>query len=220
MEALWPEAIYRKAAERLSTETANLRRVVREGLGDPKAQAVINSGGHYRLNPAVLDIDVWRFEDHLAAATAATDAQQQVAELRAAIEIRAGAEFAAGRDYDWITGARDKLRRRGIRARLALADLTAAADPQQAARIVVEAADLDVYNEDLAQRAIRALAALGDHDGIRTRLRILRNALDEIGHEPSADTLALTAHLMGGRRELPTSGHDLSLPEMPGDSER
>jgi hypothetical protein len=46
-------------------------RTIRWAAGDPKIQAVINTGGHCGLNPDVLD--VWRLLAHLKAASAATE---------------------------------------------------------------------------------------------------------------------------------------------------
>lgn len=194
MEAFWPTATVRRAGERLSTETSDLRRRIRQAAGDSDVQPVVNTGGHYHLNPDVLDIDVWRLADDLHHATAASDPDEQIASLRRAIDAHAGV-LAEGHDYDWIDQPRELLRRNGVRARLRLADLLGATDPHAAVQLTQEAAALDPLSEDVAQRAMRALAAAGDGGGVRAQLERLRAALDEIDLEPTDETLALAARL-------------------------
>ena len=192
MEALWPDATVRRAQQRLSTETANLRRSIRSAADDPQSQPVINTGGHYHLDPATLDIDVWRLFDHLDAAVTA-DTHQQARHLRAALEV-ASTVLAEDCDYDWIHPAREHLRRQNIRALLALANHPDT-DPHEAAALTTQAADLDPVSEDLALRSMRALAAVGDTHAIPDRLNRLRQALDSIGERPSPATLTLAADL-------------------------
>jgi DNA-binding SARP family transcriptional activator len=194
MEAFWPTATVRRAGERLSTETGDLRRRLRQAAGDPNVQPVVNTGGHYHLDPNLLDIDIWDLLDALRQAAASTEPAARIAALHRVVDAHTGT-LAEGHDYDWIEQPREQLRRHGIRARLQLADLLADTHPRRAADLAGNAADLDPYNEDLARRAMEASARLGDAAAVRTRLHRLRDALDEIDEEPSADTLALAAQL-------------------------
>ncbi len=202
MEAFWPTATVRRAGERLSTEAGDLRRRIRQAAGDPDIQPVVNTGGRYHLDPNLLDIDVWVPLDALRQAAAATEPAARIAALHRAVDAHTGT-LADGHDYDWIEQPREQLRRHGIRARLQLADLLADTNPRQAADLTQAAADLDPYNEDLARRAMRAFARLGDAAAVRAQLQRLRDALDEIDEEPSADTLALAAQL---HREISGAG--------------
>jgi DNA-binding SARP family transcriptional activator len=197
MEAFWPNATLRRASERLSTEAGNLRRCIRQAAGDPSIKPVVNTGGRYHLDPDLLEVDAWALADALGLAARAADPADRVALLRRAVDAGAGI-LAEGCDYDWIEQPREQHRRHGARARLHLADLLASADPGQAAALAGAAADLDPYNEELARRAMRALADAGDPAGARARMRKLRAALDEIDEEPSPDTIALAARLPRG----------------------
>jgi hypothetical protein len=94
----------------------------------------------------LLDIDVWQLLNYLREASTVTDPTIRTRLLRAAVAAHTGV-FAEGRDYDWIEPHREQLRRNGIRARLALADLLAT-DPTASAAAMVQAADLDPHNED------------------------------------------------------------------------
>jgi len=193
MEALWPDATLRRAQQRLSTETANLRRTIRSAAGDPALQPVVNTGGHYHLDPGILDLDLWRFLDHLDAASATTDPQLRASELRAALATSPGI-LAENCDYGWIDPAREHLRRRSIQALLALADHPDAG-PRDVAALTTQAADLDPASEDLAQRNMRALATIGHSEAIGKRLDRLRRVLNDIDEEPSPETVTLAAEL-------------------------
>ncbi|MEU4426456.1 BTAD domain-containing putative transcriptional regulator [Actinoplanes sp. NPDC024001] len=185
MEAFWPRATVRRAAERLSTEAANLRRHLRQAAGDKSVQPVINTGGHYHLDPDLLAIDLWQLSDALRGAAADPAARLDL--LRRAVDTHTGI-LAEGFDYDWIEQPREHFRRLGVRARVELAELV---DPEEAARLLGDAACIDPINEELARRAIRATLATGDEPGAALVLHRLRQALADIDEEPSAETVAL-----------------------------
>ncbi|WP_426502917.1 hypothetical protein ACPPVO_35475 [Dactylosporangium sp. McL0621] len=207
MEVLWPTATLSRAAQRLSTDTADLRRRIREAAGQPRRtpgrgptagkptiEPVVNTSSRYHLNPDVVDIDLWRLDDALRTAAAATDPHIRLQQLHVAAGIPAEA-LAAGQGYDWIDQHREHTRRQQIRARVRLADLLAAADPPATAELLENAADLDPGHEALARRAMRALAATGGTAAIAARLERLRAALAAIGERPTSDTIALAADL-------------------------
>ncbi|GIH21376.1 bacterial transcriptional activator domain-containing protein [Rugosimonospora africana] len=198
MEAFWPTATRRRAAQRLSTETANLRRCIRDAAADPSIKPVINTGGRYHLNPKLLEIDIWRLADALTRATTATEPDDRAAALGKAIATHT-ATIAEGYEYDWIDQHRYQLTRQGIQARLQLAQLLAPTQPHTAADLIQAAADLDPLDEQVAQHAIQALSAIGDTAGIHVRLDRLRNALNDIDERPSAQTLTLAAQLQHTR---------------------
>lgn len=209
MEALWPEASVRRAAERLSTEVGNLRRCLRQALGNRAVQPVLNTGGRYHLDPAVVEVDAWRFQDGLQAAVSATDPARRFAALEAAVHAHAG-PLADGRDYHWLEPAREQFRRNGIRARLHLADLVSAAQPDRASELTEVAASLDPTNEELARLAMGAHARVDDLAAVAAQLRRLRLALREIDEEPSSETIALATQLQ--RRETSTRVSDRQIP--------
>jgi two-component SAPR family response regulator len=209
LEALWPEASLRRAAERLSTEVGNLRRCIRQAADDQDVQPVINTGGRYHLDPSLIDVDAWTFQDALHRATTATDPALRHEALRAAVSAHSGA-LADGRDYHWLEPARERVRRNGIRARLHLADLVSAEDPRQAAELTKAASGLDPNNEELTRLAMGAHARVGDTLAVAARLRHLRSALREIDEEPSPETLALAARLQQGDAGATSAGAPLA----------
>jgi DNA-binding SARP family transcriptional activator len=218
MEAMWPHATVRRAAERLSTEVADLRRRIRQAADNPAIQPVVNTGGRYHLDGALLDIDVWHVTDMLRDATTA-DPATRADLLRQAITAYGG-PLAEGYDYDWIDPAREQLRRDQIRARTALADLIADDQPRAAADLLTGATVLDPINEDLARRAIRALAVVDDQQGAHAVFDRLRDALADIDEQPSPETVALEVQLRRPAAEdgplAPTSGGRAQPPADPG----
>lgn len=108
-------------------------------------------------------------------------------------------ELAADADYEWIGRHRKGVFDLAIDAHTAFATAVADIDPEQAAHLLQSAADHDPLNEEVCRRAMRAWHRLGDPDAIRALLRRLALALDEIGAEPSPDSVALAEQL---RRDL------------------
>ncbi|MCY1144001.1 LysM peptidoglycan-binding domain-containing protein [Actinoplanes sp. Pm04-4] len=193
MEAIWPTATLRRATQRLSTEVADLRRRIRHAGGDTTIQPVVNTGGRYHLDPAVVDIDLWQLHDALRSAKTA-DATERISLLQLAVDAGAGT-LADGFDYPWIGRYREHVRQQAIQARQALAELVAVHDPAGAAGLLRAAAELAPADENTARRALQALAGIGDTRAARELLQQLRQALDDIDETPSAETLALAQHL-------------------------
>ncbi len=202
MEAIWPDATMRRASERLSTCVANLRRVIRSAAhGDepapdqPRLEPVINTGGHYQLDPAIVTVDWWTVLDETSRVASASNDQGKLAHLQAAIAALHG-PLADGADYEWIDTDREHVRRTQIRLYAQAADLLTPTDPHQARTLLDTACDIDPLSEELARRAIQAAATLGDIDGIRHRLDTIRRDLDEAGTEFVTDIEQLAATLI------------------------
>lgn len=194
MEAFWPTATVRRASERLSTEVASLRRIIRQAAGAKEIQPVVNTRSRYHLNPEVLDIDVWRLTDALRDARIAMDPASRTPLLRKAVDAHSGL-LAEQHDYDWIETPREQLRRLVIRAQLDYAELLATDDPRAAAELARKAAALDPINEDLIQQAMRLFAQAGDAGTVAALLQDHRSALSSIEEEPSPKTAALATEL-------------------------
>jgi len=106
--AVWPDAPAPRAAQRLSTCTGNLRTVLRRV--DPadesaaRLEPIVNTGGHYHLDPAVVDVDWWRLLDEHRQAL--DDGERTgVREVVTA----AAARLAEGCDYLWLRTDPDAL---------------------------------------------------------------------------------------------------------------
>jgi len=226
-EAIYPDATRERARQRLSTDVSNLRGRLRHALDavdDPStasapnstnatppsthraADPVINTGGRYHLNPALLDIDWWRVQDAVRHAKQASTPAEQATALKMALADYHG-PLADDRDYEWATHAQQHTRRLGTGIHTKLADLTATTDPRAAAHLLEAACDLDPYDEDLARRSLQALARLGDITTAKTRVRRLRAALDELDESPDTHTEEVIAQALAASSRPPTPGH-------------
>jgi len=209
MEAIWGDAKPRRAAERLSTCVGNLRGVIRtvaqpatatkDPDGDGKSrkhiEPVVNPGGHYHLDPALLHVDWWTMLDEYAQVATATDDGARLAHLQAAIAVIGGG-LADGADYEWIDTDREHARRHFVKIYAQTAQLLTDADPHQSRAYFDVACDLDPLSDELARRAMHAAARVGDADAIRARLAALRRELDDAGIELDPDTGQLAATLL------------------------
>ncbi|MBT8225651.1 MAG: LysM peptidoglycan-binding domain-containing protein [Dactylosporangium sp.] len=191
----WPAADQRLAGGSLNTEASELRKYLRQAVGDPGVNPVVNPGGRYVLNPETVTVDAWRLVDALREARAAADPEVKIAALRRAVDTHTGI-LAEGCDYEWIAEPRERMRRRGIRARIGLADLITDIEPERAADLLRAAAGLDPYSDELTRRAMRAYAHLGNVEAIRRQLGLLRQALEEINEEPAEETENLASTLV------------------------
>ncbi|MFF4940839.1 BTAD domain-containing putative transcriptional regulator [Micromonospora sp. NPDC000729] len=196
LDDLLPDAPTSKAPGRLYTYVSNLRAVLRHtgGPGD----YLTHPQNRYTLNPAVVDVDLWRMRAAIRDAERATDPQARVAALQRAVDTYRG-HLADGVDYEWIEPYREAVRQQALDTYLALADALAD-DPAHQLTVLDEAIRHSPYTEELYQHAMRARAALGQTDAIRSLRRALTRALAEIDAEPHEDTLALANALIAAQQ--------------------
>ncbi|GIF47539.1 hypothetical protein Afe04nite_20780 [Asanoa ferruginea] len=202
MEALWPDVTVSRAADRLSTCVANLRTTIRSiaqtgterATNATKIEPVINTGGRYHLDPRLLQVDWWTVQDAYAQAATA-DNEARLTHLQAAIGVVTGG-LADGSDYEWIDTDREHTRRRLLTIYAQAGDLQIDNHPDTALALYDTARALDPLCEDLARRAMRTAARLGDAAGVRDRLTSLRRELDDNGLEIDPDTEKLASTLL------------------------
>ncbi|MFI1995282.1 BTAD domain-containing putative transcriptional regulator [Actinoplanes sp. NPDC020271] len=193
-EYLEPDARISQADQRVHTNASNLRHVLgRAGAAEPKNSYVIKTAGRYRLDPTTVDVDIWTLRDLVRSAHIAAEPNRREM-LTTACELYT-APLAEGRDYDWIGPHREAVRRWGTDAHLMLAEDLMEHDPQAASDLLDKAIALDIYNEMLYTKAMRARYALGDADGIRTLLRGLTKSLADLDAEPREETFTLSENL-------------------------
>jgi DNA-binding SARP family transcriptional activator len=204
-EAVYGDATRTRAAQRLSTDVANLRNRIRHAAGVGQGvNPVVNTGGRYRLDPSLVEVDWWTVQAAARRVREAGDDHARVEALRTGLAAFHGV-LAAGADYEWLSEYQESSRRLGVGLHLRLAVLLWDRDPREAARLLEGACDLDPYDEDLAVRAMRAHARLSDGDAIRGRWRRLRAGLSELGESPDPATEDLVATLLTGRSPIPAA---------------
>jgi DNA-binding SARP family transcriptional activator len=158
----------------------------------PTIDPVVNTDGHYQLDPALVTVDWWTVLDQYTATATATNDADRLTHLRAAITA-AGGGLAEGANYDWIDTDREDTRRHLIKIYAQAAALSTDTDPHQARAYSDLACGLDPLSDELARRAMRAAARVGDTDAITRRLAALRRELDQAGIDldPGTEDLAV-----------------------------
>ncbi|MCP2323389.1 DNA-binding SARP family transcriptional activator [Hamadaea flava] len=196
-EHLEPDARLSQSDQRVHTNASNLRLALARPGFDGK-HYLIKTGGRYRLNPATVDVDLWKFYE-LVSAAKRSDGEARVALLREAVDLSHG-PLAGDHAYDWIMPHRESARRSLIDVHVMLAELLLTADPDGASDVLTDSIAIDPYNEELYRRAMRARHGLGDADGVRQLLRALQANLRDLDAEPTPETQALVAQLLQDRK--------------------
>jgi two-component SAPR family response regulator len=196
------DAPQKRALGRLSTFVYSLRRSLKASTGGRDGVYVGAPEEDYVLNRELIDIDLWRMQDAMAAAAAAGDPAVRVAALREAVACYTG-PLAQGKAYEWIEPYREAVRQQAVDAHLALVAELSQADPAEAVAVLAAAIGHDPYNDALYQQAMRLHARLGDVDAIRGLRKALTRRLGEIDAEPNVDTIALADQLITDLQHRP-----------------
>ena len=184
-----------RSAGRAKDALRSLRQALQDATGQPGATAVELLGDRLRVNPALVDADVWRFQAALAAATATTDTQTKLDALTQAT-IAYGGTLLEGADYDWAEAAREELRRQAADVAGRLAELREqVGDLDGAIAALEDGARWDAYNEELHQRIMRLQAQLGRLDAVRRTYARLQERLADLGADPDEATERLLHEL-------------------------
>ncbi len=153
------------------------------------------TAGRYRIDPQLVEVDLWRSRRALEEAARAPDTAQRRRALATAAGLYRG-ELAAGGAADWLEPARETLRRQAVDALALLADLDEQAGDLDAALAALDQAiGHDPYAEPLYRRIMRLQARLGRPDAVQRTLRLLETRLAELDTEPEPDTRRLAADL-------------------------
>jgi DNA-binding SARP family transcriptional activator len=197
IEALWPEAEPGRGAERAKDALKSLRQVLRAATGQSGATMVELVGERWRVNPELVDCDVWEFQAALADAAAA-DGQAKLDALARAAALYGGT-LLDGEEFEWLEEAREELRRQAADVAGRLAELREqAGDLDGAIAALKDGARWDAYNEELYQCIMRLQARLGRLDAVRRTYARLQERLADLGADPDEATERLLHELRRG----------------------
>lgn len=131
--------------------------------------------------------------DALAREAARLSGMQRREPLRGICEILGRGTFLDGsEDVIWVDDQRARMRAQLIDARLDLAELAIAAEAYlDALQLAADAADADPLVERAWRLRMRALAMLGDSDGVMSSFVACTRTLSAAGLEPSQSTVRL-----------------------------
>ncbi|MEV4670869.1 BTAD domain-containing putative transcriptional regulator [Actinomadura sp. NPDC049382] len=192
--ALWPDLVPESAVIQFNTATTNIRKALRTATGLTEPKYVLHTAGHYRIDPDLIDVDLWQLTTTLMDAEQADDESERVNALAPVSDLYTG-EFASGLEYEWANAHREYLRRAVIDALGHFVQLTQQEQPGRALATLERAITYDPYSEPLYREVMRLQARLGRPDAVRRTYQLLESRLDEIDAEPGGDTHQLMATL-------------------------
>jgi DNA-binding SARP family transcriptional activator len=196
VDAMWPDTELGRERERFWTALGNLRSMLRKATGVSELKAIERDGDRYRVDPTVFAVDLWRFQQALAAARHAQLDPAVAAALAQAGDVYGGV-LLDGVPYAWVEVPREELRRRAVDALARLAELRQGAGDQQGALSALEqAVAADPVAEELYRRVMRLEAELGRPDAVRRTYRLLARRLADLDVDPDPETEQLVAELL------------------------
>lgn len=192
--ALWPHAPIDRPYNSIHAALSQMRRAVRNATDNNVGALTAARDGHYGLDPAIVDVDLWHLNETVDAFHGGGTEQERTAVLHTITQLYRG-ELAEGAVADWLEPHREALRRDVLDAVAALIRIVRDHDPEQALHLLEQARGLDPHNEAIYRDILRAQARLGHHDSLPRTLSLLRTALADIDAAPSAATMTLIDQL-------------------------
>ena len=192
--ALWGEDPPARPTNALHTALSRMRHALATATDGAVSDIVSVDNGRYRLDPAAVQVDYWRFARAVAARRAASSDHARVDAYREVVDSYGGA-LAEGMTCEWIEPAREAIRRDAIDAVAALARALVEHDPQQTLDLLEVARAFDPHNELLYRDIMRLQERLGRLDAIPRTLTLLTTRLAEVNAAPTPQARGLAARL-------------------------
>jgi DNA-binding SARP family transcriptional activator/LysM repeat protein len=199
IDALWPDLDIQRAAMLFHTAARDIRKLLRETTRATGAAFIILASERYRLDPNLIDVDLWQHQAALAGAVRAADDGERGAALQRAADLYRG-DLADGQPYEWAEPDREALRRQAVDALTSLARLRESTDPEAAMSALEQALRVDPYAEEIYRRVMALQTRLGRRDAARRTYRRLETRLADLDTEPDDQTQRLLATLQAGDR--------------------
>src|SRR3989475_4332554 len=198
---LWPESSGARAQHALDQAVY----AIRHALG---SDVIVATGRELRLNPELVQVDVWEFEQAIRAS------QWTVAVGHYKGPLLDGFHFADSHELDsWIESNRARLRLEYQKALEFLANLAAeAGDHSQAVMWLRRLANSDPLSAGATKKLMLALAAAGDRAGAVQYARVYQELVrQELEMEPDSEIEDLAAALSRPATTATTPTVDLSV---------
>lgn len=202
---LWGEDPPTRPTNALHTALARMRRNLNEATDGAVTDIALVDNGHYRLDPAVVQVDYWRFEKAMIARRAAATDAERVAAYREVVDSYGGPLAEGMSKLEWSEPAREAIRRDAIDAVAALARALHDQDPQQTLDLLEVARAFDPHNELLYRDIMRLQERLGLIDAIPRTLTLLTTRLAEVNNRPSEHAIGLATRLRQRHDDNPSA---------------
>ncbi|MFI6098191.1 transcriptional regulator [Lentzea sp. NPDC051213] len=192
--ALWADSAPEKTTNAMNTSLSRLRRALGKATEGALAEIAVVGDGRYRLDPALVDVDYWRFDRAVTARRAAPSERARIDAYRVVVNAYTG-PLGDGMSAEWIESAREAIRRDAIDAVAELARALVDSDPEQTLNLLEIARAFDPHNELLYRDIMRLQERLGRLDAIPRTLTLLTTRLAEVDDRPTPQALGLAARL-------------------------
>ena len=196
-DVLHPDTDPDTGINRVRTDLNAIRSLLREATGiTGKGKFIVYdpATGRYRIDPNMIEVDLWRMLAAIDRANNTGDDEAAcLAALRQAVDCYRG-DFAEGQDRAWILDYATTYRHQLLSAYARIAEILEPDQPEQAIAALQTAIEYDPVNEQLYQRLMRIQGRLARPDAVRRTLRLLENRLAELGEaEPCEATRRIAA---------------------------
>jgi two-component SAPR family response regulator len=189
--AIHPNVDPDSGVNRVRTDLNAIRSLLREATGvEGRGKFIVydSASSRYRIDPDLIEVDLWRMLAAIDRANKATDDEACLAALREAVDCYGG-DFGEGQDWPWAIDYATTYRHQLLSAYARIAEILEADHPDQAVAALEGAIDYDPVNEELYQRVIRIHGRLARPDAVRRTMHLLENRLADLGQaEPSQAT--------------------------------
>jgi DNA-binding SARP family transcriptional activator len=188
-EALWPDVDSPTGARSLHVAVSALRGLFADAI-DPEATRIIaREGDAYRLAVDPEQVDVGRFERHMARARAARNGVGRVgagtAEFASALALYRGDLLPQDGPAEWAVERREHFRREAVEAATIVAeDALATGDLEEAIRICRRGLELDRFHDPLWRVLIATRDQAGDPGAASRDRREYAAILEGLGLDP------------------------------------
>jgi predicted ATPase/DNA-binding SARP family transcriptional activator/Tfp pilus assembly protein PilF len=195
IELFWPDSDLKAARTNLSVALNALRRQL-EPPGILAGAVILANRAQVRLNPHAFTTDTEAFEDALRQAETQTEAAEQVAFWRYAIELYRG-DLMPGYYEDWVLTERDRLRDAYLRTlRQIIQGYARLEQPEQSLEYAHRLVQADRLDEDSHRILMRLLIQAGrQQDAWRQYLELESLLRRELQTTPSAPTREIASQL-------------------------
>lgn len=195
VDALMPDRDLTAGTTMLHTAINNARKTLRQATGLREAMFIIHADGRYRLDPHLIQTDLWQLHGLLDRAQHAETDSSRIDQLRHIPDLYT-AELAEDLTYEWAETERENLRRHATDALSQLARLTRKTHPDRAITALQTAINHDPYAEPLYCDLMRLQADTGRADAVRRTYDLLKARLADIDTEPEEETHRLFLTLL------------------------
>jgi DNA-binding SARP family transcriptional activator len=189
---LFPDDDTKSALDKLRRDIFNIRDVMRRATQLHEPKFLEFKAERYRLNPDLVDTDVWELERAFGQIRVAGGGPERLAHLQNVLRTYGG-ELLENAPYEWVNpGLREHYARRVVDAGQQLSHaLESAGDVNGAIDAAERTLGADRDDEELYRCLIKLQLVVGRRDAARRIFRELEAHLAEIDAEPADETAKL-----------------------------